>query len=427
MKKAFTLIELLVYIAIMSFIIIVAGRAFSDSTSMRVRTQNMTKATEEANNMAAILKEDILQMGTKSWRDNNSDKFLVAEKVYYSLPTDSSSYELTKNGNFHKFIFHKVHYKDDGICGAVLKITWGVNATDSLLYRKCEQINDAKCPKPPEISKDDCPDSLAMATGVEVFTLLPSKPVSPDILFPPTGQTFKLIDRGNDGSVKQLSSPITYEGNAAIIRGFAVNANSTDKNLNRIFVGKTPTYNNYTDCHKFDFQKDIVYAIQFKTPISKNEKNVPDDMAFFKPGKDHLAMSLINSADWKKVPNTTDFIFWSPQTTDSDEQNHYMEFSIPANVNLPKPSSNICVAFEFSFYQSSNSFAHNGTLKIEDFQVMKKNDKGYSFDDSYVHQTEDKKNVKAFRLKLQIKRKSETGRIEMVIPTPNNGIKAEGS
>jgi len=427
MKKAFTLIELLVYMVIMSFIIIVAGRAFSDSTSMRVRTQNMTKATEEVNNMAAILKEDISQLGAKSWKVNNTtDNFAVAEKVYYNLPTDSSSYDLTNSGNFHKFIFHKVHYKDDGICGAVLKITWGVNATDSLLYRKCEQINDTKCPKPPEISKDECPDSLAMATGVEVFTLLPSKPVKDSLLFPSTVQpTFKLIDRaanGNNGDYIKLNSDITYNGNIATISGFTRNTNNTssDKKRHQIFVGDQNA-TNYTACKKFDFKKDMVYAIQFKTPISKNEDtDVPDSMAFFKPGSDHIAVSLINSADWKKVPKTADFMFWPPQTTDSEKQNlyHYMEFSVPSN------ALNTCVAFEISFYPPS--IAYKGALKIENFEVMQKNDKAYSFDVNYSPTTvADKKNVKAFRLDLKVKRRSEIGSIEkMVIATPNNGIKA---
>jgi len=414
MKKAFTLIELLVYMAIMSFIIIVAGRAFSDSTGMRVRTQNMTKASEEVNNIATILKEDISQMGAKSWKVNNNDGFLVAEKVYYSLPTDSSSYELTKNGNFHKFVFNKVHYKEDGTCGAVLKITWGVNTTDSLLYRKCTPITgDAKCPN--SLGSDqasECPDSLAMATGVQIFTLLPSTPVNPIVLFPKSGEsTFKLIDRGTQNQVKQLSSPISSDNK---ISGF-VNNSAGQKFLNQILVGASNTSPNA--CYKFNFKKDTVYAIQFKTPISRDANNVPDDMAFFKPGYDHIAVGLANSANLDNVFKR--FMFWPPQTNDSDGENHYMEFS------LPDKADNTCVAFEFSFYNPS--IAYKGALKIEDFEVTQKNDKAYNFTNtSYDPTGDDKKNVKAFRLELKIKKRSETGRIEMVVPTPNNGIKATG-
>jgi len=417
MKKAFTLIELLVYMAIMSFIIVVAGRAFSDSTSMRVRTQNMTKATEEVNKMAAILKEDISQMGSKSWRDN-SDNFVVAEKVYYNLtstPPDSSSYNLdNSNTNWHKFIFHKVHYKDDGTCGAVLKITWEVKP-DSSLWRRCEQLDDTKCPKSVSISKDECPDSLAMATGVEKFTLLPSKPVNPIVLFggPSTtgAPTFKLIDRGNQTQVKGLNSPINPDGNKVTISGFRLNE-PNEKFLNQVLVGDPNT----SICKKFQFKKDTVYAIQFRTPISRNANNVPDEMALFKPGNDHIAVGLAKYANFDDVFKR--FIFWPPQTNNSDEQNHYMEFS------LPTPQET-CVAFEFSFYKP-NSIAYNGALIIEDFEVTQKNDKAYSFEGSYTISPVDKKNVKAFKLDtLKVKRKSEIGSIAgMVIQTPNNGIKA---
>jgi len=433
MKKAFTLIELLVYMAIMSFIIIVAGRAFSDSTSMRVRTQNMTKATEEVNKVAAILREDISQLGSKSWKVNNTtDNFLVAENVYYNLtatPPDSSSYNLDKsNANWHKFVFHKVHYKDNGECGAVLKVTWEVKS-DSSLWRRCVPINDTKCPNSLGSNREsECPDSLIMATGVEKFTLLPSKPVNPDtLLFPPLGQsTFKLIDRAASGTNgNYFPATITQNGNLAKISGFTVNENTTtDKKRHQIFVAAgNQTSTSYTNCHKFDFKKDTVYAIQFKTPINVDGNNVPDDMALFKPGKDHIAVGLVNTAvtNYPKVSNTTDFIFWPPQTADTIEQNHYMEFSVPA------PAPNTCVVFEFSFYKPST--AYGGTLIIEDFQVMKKNDKAYNFADSnYVPPVAGKKYVKAFRLDLKVKRKSEIGNIEkMVIPTPNNGIKAEGS
>jgi len=421
MKKAFTLIELLVYMAIMSFIIIVAGRAFSDSTSMRVRTQNMTKASEEVNKVAAILKEDISQMGAKSWKVNNTtDNFLIAKKVYYNLNAtpqpDSSSYNLDKsNTNWHKFIFHKVHYKGDGTCGAVLKITWEVKP-DSSLWRRCEQLDDSECPKSVSISKDECPDSLVMATGVEKFTLLPSNPVTSISLFggpSTTGlPTFKLIDRGNQVNVKSLSSSssINPEGNKVTISGFILNEPSGNF-LNQVLVG-APNTNN---CKGLTFKKDTVYAIQFKTPIKTDADNVPDDMAFFKPGSDHIAVVLVKPTDLDIVSKR--FIFWPPQATNSNE--HYMEFSLPA-------AQETCVAFEFSFYKP-NSIAYKGALIIEDFEVIQKNDKAYNFDNvNYAPPTvADKKNVKAFKLDLKVKRKSEIGGIEgMVIPTPNNGIKA---
>ena len=64
-KCGFTLVELLVYMALLSIIVLVAGRAFSDSTKFRVRTQNMLRATQEAENVAMLFKSDVSQMGAK--------------------------------------------------------------------------------------------------------------------------------------------------------------------------------------------------------------------------------------------------------------------------------------------------------------------------------------------------------------------------
>ena len=47
-KSGFTLIELLVYMGIIGVVVIIAGQAFSDSTKVRVRTENMIKANAVA-------------------------------------------------------------------------------------------------------------------------------------------------------------------------------------------------------------------------------------------------------------------------------------------------------------------------------------------------------------------------------------------
>jgi len=83
----FTLIELVVYMAIMGFIIIVAGRVFSDSTKMRVRSQSMLASSEEAGRVSALIKEDVSQMGAKSWKEvsNGVTNFKVAQTVYNDI------------------------------------------------------------------------------------------------------------------------------------------------------------------------------------------------------------------------------------------------------------------------------------------------------------------------------------------------------
>ena len=68
-KAGFTLMELMVYMAILGIIVIVAGRAFSDSTKFRIRTQNILKATQEVENVATLFKSDVAQMGAKSSKE----------------------------------------------------------------------------------------------------------------------------------------------------------------------------------------------------------------------------------------------------------------------------------------------------------------------------------------------------------------------
>jgi len=422
MKKAFTLIELLVYMAIMGFVIVVAGRAFSDSTSMRVRTQNMTKATEEVNKTAAILKEDLSQMGAKSWEVvvSGLSTFKIAEKVYNSS-TDSSSYNLDKsNSDFHKIDFKKVHYGEDGTCKAVLSITYGVDAKNNL-YRKCEQLNDPECPNPPAIGKNEC-DSVAIAEDVQTFTLLPSKPASA-FSFPsssPTAPAFKLIDRGTYGSnfvalTTAPSDPSGTDTNTTVtLKGFRnALASENPKKLNQLLIADgNEASTSYASCHRFNFKKDEVYAIQFQTPGNS------DSMSLFKPGFDHAAVGLRSfdgSSDGARVPGTTDFIFWPQQTFGGDIPSHYMEFSVPAN------APNTCIAFEFALF----SGAYQGTLSIRNFKVEQKNDKAYSFEKGYTFTDADKKDVKAFNLNLKIQKKGETGNTEVIIPTPNNGIKVK--
>ncbi|MDY6388639.1 MAG: type II secretion system protein, partial [Fibrobacter sp.] len=70
-KSGFTLMELLVYMGIVGIVVVIAGEAFSNSTKFRIRTDNMIKATQEAENVAMLLKDDAAQMGAKSSLDES--------------------------------------------------------------------------------------------------------------------------------------------------------------------------------------------------------------------------------------------------------------------------------------------------------------------------------------------------------------------
>ena len=58
-KAGFTLMELMVYMAIVGIVVIIAGEAFSNSTKVRVRTDNMIRANQDAENIATIITEDV--------------------------------------------------------------------------------------------------------------------------------------------------------------------------------------------------------------------------------------------------------------------------------------------------------------------------------------------------------------------------------
>ena len=89
-KSGFTLMELLVYMAIVGIVVVIAGEAFSNSTKFRIRTDNMIKATQEAENVAMLFKQDLEQMGAKISKESNgaagaSDVFSTsadAQNVY---------------------------------------------------------------------------------------------------------------------------------------------------------------------------------------------------------------------------------------------------------------------------------------------------------------------------------------------------------
>jgi prepilin-type N-terminal cleavage/methylation domain-containing protein len=73
-KTGFTLIELMVYIALLGGIVLIAGKAFSDSSKMRMRTQSMLQASEIAEKVAVIFKADVAQTGAKtSMEDGTSE------------------------------------------------------------------------------------------------------------------------------------------------------------------------------------------------------------------------------------------------------------------------------------------------------------------------------------------------------------------
>ena len=90
-----------------------------------------------------------------------------------------------------------------------------------------------------------------------------------------------------------------------------------------------------------------------------------------------------------------------------------MRFMVPTAVN------NACLAFTFSFF---SPLASTGTLTISDLRLKKIATSTYRFDPTTTSvSVADRKNVKAFQLRLKVKRNGESGEVTLVIPTPSNG------
>jgi type II secretory pathway pseudopilin PulG len=419
-KSAFTLIELLVYMMILGFVIVVAGRAFSDSTGMRVRSQNMLASAEEAGRISAILKEDISQMGAKSWGalETSGQVFDTLAAVYINFnggnvnasATDLSSYTLTKGENFDNLFFQKVHYDSSGACGAIMKIEWHVRE-DSVLIRKCENEIPAKCTG--NFNADtECPAEIEMASNLTMFSFLPSKPgkdasgAASDTIFPtdPANSSFNLLPNLALAPTSKI-----------ILEGFNINLDETGTAKNDYYLAQ-PSEN---DCFSHTYIPDEEYAINFNLLCDQiackgNNDEEFNPMIMFQPGGDHLSVGLRDpDMNGKSIGGVPDFLFYPPLDQKASKIRHF-EFSVPSEVEA-------CIGITAAFYGP----AQKGRLEIEKFTVLRKTDRIYHFDHGeldYNPDDERKASVKAFELSLGVDKKGEINRTTMVIPVPNNGV-----
>jgi len=460
MKRAFTLIELLVYMAIMGFIIIVAGRVFSDSTKMRVRSQNMIKNSEEIGKISNLIKEDISQMGVKAWGQNEGNEYKVYDigtnyqEIYWSVsstPRDSSSYALKHNkradGTFYdSIVFRKAAFDEQGRFLGIREIAW-VARTDSSLVRRCATIH--KCTSPTVCGTTDSDLSVCkvassvadvepvlISKNIVNFKIIPSKPGvkdnTQDTLFGTNNEKFQLVPGNVGGDVKDLTSSIN--GDVVTVSGLAQNYGGSGKAHNRLYLLTETAGNDFSNCKKLSFIKGETYAIEFEMPFPSlsDARNAEDSLVIqnspqFIPGRDHLAIGLRKS-NGVQIPNAPDILFYPPQSEALTR--HHLEFSVKDTVN------NACVVIIAAFYPPSpiDINTNNGTLGIlqfSNFKIFRKSDEAFHFptDDNYgITNIKEKTNVKAFQLLLEMDNRGEkSGTYSdngkgMVITTPNNGI-----
>ena len=426
--------------AIMGFIIVVAGRAFSDATGMRVRSQNMLNSAEEAGRISAILKEDISQMGAKSWGvssasgSGSGSAFQAASNVHMNYnanpnapDADFSSYTLERNSPptpaslYDALTYRKVYYDAKGLCSDVLEVEWSVR--DSTLYRKCRRFGDASCTGDQGNFESECPTTndteVEMAKNVSEFRLLPSIPgaygsssaSSADTLFPVlSASSFSLVKSASSGQIS---------GSTVSLSGFVFNSSSGSNIHSNFYLAE----HSQSDCKELTFLPKEEYVISFELPCYQDactsggqEKFNP--MILFQAGRDHLSVGLRNSANGQPFVDQPDFLFYPPQRKDAPKVRHF-EFSVPVERQA-------CIGITAAFYGP----AAEGHLDISNFKVYRKTDNVYHFNHSsgsnYNPSGSSKAGVKAFELTLGINKRSEINRVTTVIPVPNNGVMSEG-
>ncbi len=440
-KKGFTLIELLVYMAIVGIVVVVAGQVYSDSTKMRVRTQNMLAAGEIAENAASLIRDDMAQMGAKSKKE--TDDYEIIKDVMMNpddninVPDSSSFvYSLQKGEKIDDkqlyadaIEFRRAFY-ENGVFKRVEQIAWSLE--DETLYRSCKTVSgeadDALCPS---VGNDEELVKVAIATGVTNFMLTPARPSNLDIgsgnisvdgkMFPSystsSEKAFKLIPYGSGFFVKANALP-NLTGGSVNLSGFTTNYRidgTLPENPIRhkfFLANKDADVDNWQECEEFSFEKGKIYEVSF-TMV-----NMTDRSRMFRPDVDHMAVGVRKKVDSapEKYNGVPDFLFYPPEGADGTGVRS-MRFSINEDGDGPKKG---CIAFTFAFYSPTVS---QGSFTINNMVVRKVVDADYTFEDEYQPNVFDRKNVRAFRIKLDVVKGRENGHVEMVIPVPSNGTR----
>ena len=474
-KKGFTLMELMVYMGIVGIVVVIAGEAFSNSSRFRVRTDNMIKANQEAENVAMLFKEDVEQLGTKSAKEGDNVFLTVGKRIYTDPENtdenkkDSSSFRIgttiIHGKNYSDLSFKRTRYREDGYYLAIDSIRWFVEEVDNkiVLKRSCwvlEKVDGLTLTSDdPCVNVGDNPIQVEMASDISLFNVEAASPGSQENqtqLFPPSNTSkfilFPRLDAGGEyergfapfNSVNEADEALG-SGNEIKLSGFWSNyinkddgtgddilSAGTQKVNQAIAIGEVSdvaTFHWRTLClehGKISFRPDTVYEISFivNTPGTSDDKSTT-----FVPSKDHMSVGFrkATSGDYVKSqtnPNRVilpDFLFYPPFDNNSGAGKRTMRFTVPERVE------NVCLAFTFAFYSPLVSM---GSLSIRDLkvsQVASANYKFNGFDPESDNNKKEKKNVKALKLKLQVSRGSknggsgETGNVNLIIPIPSNG------
>ena len=430
-KSGFTLMELMVYIAILSIVVLIAGQAFTDSTRFRIRTQNMLKATQVAENVGTLFKSDVSQMGAKTSKERNTsattDSFYVKaiHDVYIDpdnlddTKKDSSSYVITHDASgtaLDRLMMNRMRYKETGEFASIEKVEWFIDGTT--LKRSCVTIEGDELPD--ECPKDE-PLVVDIADNIQKFIVTPATPsVSTDMaqILPSTTSTiqaFRLVPRYGEENLSFVTTIPAEGGESVSLNGFATNYDYENneplldqKNANQVFVAESNgNIGNWKDlCIKVTLVPNVEYEISFAMPISE------DAGRMFCPGRDHMAVGFRYANDGTKPAEIDDFLFYPPTIAGAAEGNRSMRFTVKDSIK------DVCLGFTFASY---SPIAASGKMTLKNVSLKKNESAIYEFDDLENINVLDKKNVKAMRLVLVVNQRGETGVDSLVVPVPSNG------
>ena len=452
--------ELMVYIALLGGIVLIAGQAFSDSTKMRVRTQNMLQASEVAESVANLIKADIAQTGAKSSMEEGvsgagaeyGSRYSDVYTLVYMDPdnataanVDSSSFSVVDKNGFDSLTLRRLRYDECDHFLAIEQVAWYVR--NGSLRRKCKflqikegtLVNDAPCHA--WIPTDDpCSDSteVEIAEGVSMFRVIPGKPgvVGDNTqLFPAAGVTeFRLVGR-NDGAhelplVYNETGTINAGGNIQTVTNFHQNFDHIQeqvKSLDERKVNEVIVISNETtsetfwqslcsrEGNNFTFEPGEQYEISFEVSTPDNDKS-----KVFVPGVDYMSIGF-RDKDTGNLPKVDDvvqvnnFSFFPPMGLKGEGggAGRSVRFSVSKKVE------HVCMAFTFACY---SPLVSQGKISIANLKLTKIPSANYNFEEyNFESHKHDKQNVKAFLLKLDVKRSGESGHVDVVVPAPSNG------
>lgn len=428
--SGFTLIELMVYIALLGGIVLIAGQAFSDSTKMRVRTQSMLQANQNAGNVSSILKEDIAQLGAKSSQeltaaDATMDAFSTdhMREVFMdpnnadNAKKDSSSYHIGNNNDLDTLILKRIRYDQDGHYVAVDSIFWYVD--EGVLKRGCKTVTGTE---DADLCPSNQPNVVSMSDGIQKFNVIAAEPGATETtsrLLPEADTSkheFRLVPRYGDYNLAYTNVDPINGGTTVSLSGFATNYNFENqepildgKNSNQVvFAPKNGNSGNWKAlCKKVTIDANTEYEISFSMPYSS------DASRLFCPGRDYMAVGFRRQSDGTRPNEIADFTFYPPTHAGASEGKRKFRFRTNNKIE------DVCLAFTFASY---SPVVANGKISFSEIVLKKVESSNYTFSGNAID-PRDKKNVKALRIELAVGVRGETSNQVLVIPIPSNGTK----